>query len=169
MKSRKPNAGQHQSLTEVYDEAPSPPLPFDPVDVSKPNGQGTHGSVAAVTVPDPASEPKPTASSLTTDHDFTELEHVDFDQKNDDDSIFADLDALKIEPDDEDETSEEVLTVVPVRRPGKRGFQAHHSEEFLFEAYIIEDTDTKTTYYVPPNIGKILKAEDVEGAMAGSW
>jgi hypothetical protein len=163
MKTRKTDTGQQQSLAEVSDEATSPPLPFDLV-APKLNGQDNNGAATAAVpgpVPEPVPESEPTASSLTTDQDFAELENVDLDRDNDV-SIFADLDALKIEPDDEDDTSEEVLTVIPVRRPGKRGFQAYPSDEYQFEAYILEDTDTKTTTYVPPHLGKVLKAEDVE-------
>jgi hypothetical protein len=58
MKSRKPNAGQQQSLTEVSDEAPSPPLPFDPAEMSKLTGEDPTSPHDNSTKPDPVEQGK---------------------------------------------------------------------------------------------------------------
>ena len=52
-------------------------------------------------------------------------------------SIFDNLDDLKIDQDDDDDTSEEILTTVPIRRPGKRAFRAHPSDVYHFGAFIL--------------------------------
>jgi hypothetical protein len=78
-------------------------------------------------------------------------------------SIFRNLDALKILPDeDDDDTSEEVLTTVPIRRPGKRAFRAHSDDKYQFEAFILEDAKEKVSYYIVPSLGKVLIEQDIE-------
>jgi hypothetical protein len=78
-------------------------------------------------------------------------------------SIFRNLDALKILADeDDDDTSEEVLTSVPIRRPGKRAFRAHSDDKYQFEAFILEDAKDKVAYYIIPSLGKVLIDQDIE-------
>ena len=79
-------------------------------------------------------------------------------------SIFRNLEALKIPPDDDDDddTSEEVLTSVAIRRPGKRAFRAHHEDKYQFEAFILEDPKEKVAYYIVPSLGKVLIDQDID-------
>lgn len=115
------------------------PLPLDP---PLPNGA------------DRAAPPEPSRKSpfeaLESENDIGKRE-----------SIFRNLEALKIPPDDdEDETAEEVLSLVPIRRPGKRAFRAHPADKYQIEVYIIEKAKEKTAYYVVPALGKALEAKD---------
>jgi hypothetical protein len=76
-------------------------------------------------------------------------------------SIFDDLEALRIDLDDDDDVGQEVLSTVPVRRPGKQWFRCYPSAEYRFTAYILEDPLAKTTRYVVPEVGNAL-APDTE-------
>jgi hypothetical protein len=72
-------------------------------------------------------------------------------------SIFRNLDALKITPDEDDsDLVEEVLTNIVIRRPGKRAFRTRPEDIYQFEAFILENLKDKTTYYIPPPLGKVL-------------
>jgi hypothetical protein len=78
-------------------------------------------------------------------------------------SIFRNLDALKIIPDeDDDDTSEEVLTTIAIRRPAKRAFRTWSDEKYQFEAFILEEPKDKVTNYIIPSIGKVLIEQDIE-------
>jgi hypothetical protein len=78
-------------------------------------------------------------------------------------SIFRNLDALRIPADeDEDDSSEEVLSTVPVRRPGKRAFRAHPDDKYQFEAFILENTKEKVARYVVPSLGRVLIDQAIE-------
>jgi hypothetical protein len=78
-------------------------------------------------------------------------------------SIFRNLEALRIPPDeDDDDTSEEVLSTIPVRRPGKRAFRAHPDDKYQFEAFILENQKEKVSYYVVPSLGKVLIDKAIE-------
>jgi hypothetical protein len=116
-----------------------PPLPFGP---PLPNGA------------DGETRPEPSRKSP-----FEALESENDTGKRE--SIFRNLEALKIPPDDdEDEAAEEVLSLVPIRRPGKRAFRAHPDDKYQIEAYVIEKPKEKTAIYVVPALGKALEAKD---------
>jgi hypothetical protein len=78
-------------------------------------------------------------------------------------SIFRNLEALKILPDeDDDDASEEVLTTIPIRRPGKRAFRAHPDDKYQFEAFILENVKEKVCHYIIPSVGKVAADQDIE-------
>jgi hypothetical protein len=78
-------------------------------------------------------------------------------------SVFRNLEALRIEPDEDDEeTSEEVLSTIPIRRPGKRAFRAHPDDKYQFEAFILENVKEKTSHYILPPVGKVLLTKAIE-------
>jgi hypothetical protein len=78
-------------------------------------------------------------------------------------SIFRNLEALRILPDEDDsDLTEEVLTTVPIRRPGKRAFRAHPDDKYQFEAFILENVKDKVTYYIAPSLGKVLIDQAIE-------
>ena len=71
-------------------------------------------------------------------------------------SIFRNLEALRILPDEDDsDLGEEVLSTIPIRRPGKRAFRAHPDDKYQFEAFILENLKDKVTSYVIPSVAKL--------------
>jgi hypothetical protein len=77
-------------------------------------------------------------------------------------SIFDDLEALRIPPDEDDSDVEEIPSTLAVRRPGKRAFRTRPEEQYLFEAFILENTKEKVAYYVAPTLGKVLVDQAIE-------
>jgi hypothetical protein len=79
-------------------------------------------------------------------------------------SVFHDLEALRIPSaeDDDDDTSEDVLSMGPPRRPGKRAFRTRPEDTYQFEAYILEDPKEKISYYIMPSLGNVLADQDIE-------
>jgi hypothetical protein len=78
-------------------------------------------------------------------------------------SIFRNLEALRILPDEDDsDLTEEVLTTIPIRRPGKRAFRAHLDDKYQFEAFILENLKEKVACYITPSLGKVLIDQAIE-------
>jgi hypothetical protein len=74
-------------------------------------------------------------------------------------SVFADLSEHIIDLEGEDDVAEELLTVVPIRRPSKKHFlRAHPSHRFV--AMVYEEPDTNETYYVHPRVRHLLTEEE---------
>jgi hypothetical protein len=74
-------------------------------------------------------------------------------------SVFSDLNDHLLDPGDEDDVAEELLTTVPIRRPSKKDFIRCHGDH-QFTVVIYEDDETGDTYYVHPNMRRELTEED---------
>jgi hypothetical protein len=76
-------------------------------------------------------------------------------------SIFDDLESLRVDLDDDDDMGEDVLSTVPVRRPGKHWFRCHPSDDYRLGAYILEDPVLQKFSYVVPTVGAVLASDTV--------
>jgi hypothetical protein len=113
--------------------------------------------------PAPNGEDMTPAAVSTEEPVKSPFETIENEKFNGPSSIFRDLDALKIEPDEEDEDfGEDVLTSIAIRRPGKRACRAYWDDRYHFEAYILEDVDDKVVYYIAPAVGKALAEQPIE-------
>jgi hypothetical protein len=74
-------------------------------------------------------------------------------------SVFDNLDDHRVDLDDDDDVADDILTTVPVRRPGKHWVRVH--PEHQFPAVILEDRDNDEVYYVMPAMRTLL-TEDGE-------
>src|SRR4051794_1957660 len=108
--------------TSISGSQNEPPLPFGPLPNGADNGVRPSESIA---VEAPASEAIPPNPF----DDLTSLQHPD--GRAPSTSPFDDLETLKHawqyadNNDDEDEQAVDILTTVPIRRPGKKWFAAH--------------------------------------------
>jgi hypothetical protein len=138
---------------KLFDE-PKVPVPQTPIDLeTRGNGSTPSTLVNGLELaPATAERPKSRFEAIASEVGIAKRE-----------SIFRNLEALKIPADeDDDETSEEVLTALPIRRPGKRAFRAHPDDKYQFEAFILEDVKDKVSYYILPELGKVLIDQDIE-------
>lgn len=81
-------------------------------------------------------------------------------------SPFDDLEALKQawqnanDSEDEDEGAVDILTTVPIRRPGKKWFAAHPSDDYLHFGCVIEDATSGLHYYVMPAVAELMTKDE---------
>jgi hypothetical protein len=81
-------------------------------------------------------------------------------------SPFDDLERLKRDwqyaddNDEDDEQAEDVLTTMPVRRPGKKWFAVHPSDEYLHYGCILEEPASGLHYYVMPAVADLMTKDD---------
>jgi hypothetical protein len=82
------------------------------------------------------------------------------------DSPFDDLQRLKEQwryaddNDDDDEQAEDILTTIPIRRPGKKWFAAHPSDEYIHHGCILEDPASGLHHYVMPPVAELMTKDD---------
>jgi hypothetical protein len=116
----------------------------------------SNGAVLLSETLEPGSANGQTTSSFANleEHRLAEEEH-----SNNPASVFENLDEHRLDLDDDDDIAEEVLTTIPVRRPGKHWIRVHPT--FEFPAVILEDKDTGENYYVMPEM-RALMTEDGE-------
>jgi hypothetical protein len=111
----------------------------------------------------PGSKNKPKQAEDPTASRFADLgEHqADTEQVVHRKSVFEDLDAHKIEDEDDDEeATEKPLLSIPVKRPPKKDFIRAHPI-FQFTAYVFEDDVSGETYCIDPTLRKKLREADI--------
>jgi hypothetical protein len=112
----------------------------------------------------PPSPPSPAevAAAAEEPESKSPFEEIEKEVSESPSDIFDDLEKLKIVPDEDDEDVEEILSTVAVRRPGKRAFRTRPEAQYQFEAFILENIKDKTTFYITPNVGKVLDGAAIE-------
>jgi hypothetical protein len=78
------------------------------------------------------------------------------------DSIFKDLEALKVSPEalSGSGSAREVLTQVPVRKPNRDGFiRTHPDPDMSLATTVYADKETRETFLVPPTMRNALLGE----------
>ena len=74
-------------------------------------------------------------------------------------NVFSDLQQQIIDLDDDEDVAEELLTVVPVRRPSKKDFiRAHPKHRFV--AMVYEVPDTNEVYFIDRRLHDVLTEDD---------
>jgi hypothetical protein len=73
-------------------------------------------------------------------------------------SVFADLSEHILDM-DEDVAADELLTIVPIRKPSKKDFIRSHPKH-RFNAVIYEIDESREIFYVHPRLRKILTEEE---------